>query len=70
MEKIEVKTRKGTREPQYSQNNDVATVFLRHDEDRITVKNSEQIEIEVYNNGSLVFIGSKQDFFEKLKSKK
>ncbi len=68
MKKIEVKTRKGTREPQYSQNNDVATVFLRHDDDKITVKNNEQIEIEVYDNGACIFIGSKTEFFKKLKT--
>ena len=62
MKKIEVKTRKGTREPQYSQNNDVATVFLRHDDDKITVKNNEQIEIEVYDMGHVFSQEVKQNF--------
>ena len=39
MKKLEIKTRKGNREPKYTQNIDSATVFLRHQEDRIEVKN-------------------------------
>ena len=67
MKKIEVKTRKGNNEPKYSENNDSAVIFLRHSEDRIEVKNGEMLNIDIYDNGTLIFSGCKYEFFEQLK---
>ena len=67
MKKLAVKTRKGNNEPKYSENNDLAIVFLRHSEDRIEVKNGEMVNIDIYHNGTLIFSGDKYKFFEQLK---
>lgn len=67
MKKIEVKTRKGNNEPKYSENNDSAVIFLRHSEDRIEVKNGKMVNIDIYDNGTLIFSGDKYEFFELLK---
>lgn len=67
MKKIEIKTRKRFYEPKYSTGNDEVTVFLRHSEDRIEVKNGDMVNIDVYSNGSLIFSGDKQEFYEQLK---
>ena len=67
MKKLEIKTRKGNREPKYTQNIDSATVFLRHQEDRIEVKNGEVINIDIYENGTLIFSGDKEEFYNQLK---
>ncbi|MEI6752333.1 MAG: hypothetical protein WCK78_04120 [Paludibacter sp.] len=69
MKALEIKTRKGSREPKYIQNVDSATVFLRHSEDRITVISGETVNVEVYHNGNCVFVGDKSEFYEKLKNK-
>ena len=67
MKKLAVKTRKGNNEPKYSENNDSAVIFLRHSEDRIEVKNGEMVNIDIYDNGTLIFSGDKYEFFEQLK---
>ena len=67
MKKLAVKTRKGNNEPKYSENNDLAVIFLRHSEDRIEVKNGEMVNIDIYHNGTLIFSGDKYEFFEQLK---
>ena len=67
MKKLEIKTRKGNREPKYTQNIDSATVFLRHQEDRIEVKNGEVVNIDIYENGTLIFSGNKEEFYNQLK---
>ena len=67
MKKLEIKTRKGNREPKYTQNIDSATVFLRHQEDRIEVKNGEVVNIDIYENGNLIFSGNKEEFYNQLK---
>ena len=67
MKKLEIKTRKGNREPKYTQNIDSATVFLRHQEDRIEVKNGEVVNIDIYENGTLIFSGDKEQFYNQLK---
>lgn len=67
MKNLEIKTRVANRQPQYKQNLTSVTTFLRHSEDRITVINGEQVNIEIYDNGELVFLGSKTELFEKLK---
>ena len=69
MKKLEIKTRKGNREPKYTQNVDSATVFLRHSEDRITVINGETVNIEIYKNGKLIVLGDKGDLFDILETK-
>ena len=67
MKNLAVKTRKGNNEPKYSENNDLAVIFLRHSEDRIEVKNGEMVNIDIYHNGTLIFSGDKYEFFEQLK---
>lgn len=67
MEKLEIKTRKGSRNPKYIQNVDTSTVFLTNGDDYITTKVGHNVEIQVYEDGQVVFIGNKTEFFEKLK---
>jgi hypothetical protein len=67
MKKLQIKTRKGENDPKFSENIDFATVFFRSADDRIEVKNSEIINIDVYENGTLIFSGDKYDFYEQLK---
>lgn len=67
MEALEIKTRKKNQDWKYSQNVEASTVFLRHSEDRITTINQEVVQIEVYENGNLIFIGDKYDFYNQLK---
>jgi len=68
MKAIEVKMSKLGGNPQYKQDLQDATTFLRHSEDRIEVKNGETVNIDIYQNGALVFSGDKWELFEKLKS--
>lgn len=70
MKNIQVKTMGVRNAINYKDNQKAATVFLRHDEDRITVVSGEQVNIEIYNNGQPVFLGSKTEFFELLKEHK
>ena len=67
MNEIEVKTRKRFFDPKYSSGINEVTVFLRHSEDRIEVKNGETVNIDIYHNGTLIFSGDKYEFFEQLK---
>jgi hypothetical protein len=68
MKAIEVRTQhQETNEIKYKGNIKNAIIFLRNDEDKITVRNREQVEIEVYNNGELIFSGDKTEFYNKLK---
>lgn len=66
MKAIEIKTKSKGREPQYKQNLQNVTTFLRHSEDRIEVKNGETVNIDIYQNGNLIFSGDKYELFEKL----
>mgnify|MGYP003442834468 FL=1 len=69
MNAIEVRTQKvGSNLHVYKSNLSNVIAFLRHDEDKIIVKNNEQVEVEVYDNGNLIFIGTKEEFYNKLKS--
>lgn len=69
MKHLEIKTRNASRfQPRYTQNLKSVTTFLRHSEDRITVISGETVNIEIYSNGKLIFIGDKQELFEKLTS--
>lgn len=69
MKKLELKTRKNSNEPKYTENLDSVTTFLRHSDDRITVKNGETVNIEIYKNGKLIFSGDKGDLFDILETK-
>jgi hypothetical protein len=63
--------------PQYKEKVGSITAFLRHSEDRIviddftgsgnTYKKREQTLIEIYDNGQLLFAGTKQELFEILR---
>ena len=67
MEAIEIKTRYKGNTPQYKKNLNSATIFMRHSEDRITAINGEMVQIEIYENGDLLFCGDKYELFEILK---
>ena len=68
MKKLEIKTRKQSREPRYVQNLDSVTTFLRHDDDKIIVEDAEIVIIQIIHNGKMLFNGDKYELFEKLKS--
>lgn len=69
MKALDIKTRKGNNEPKYNENLNVVTTFLRHSADKITVINGETVNIEIYNNGRLIFSGDKGDLFDILETK-
>ncbi|MEB5251590.1 hypothetical protein RXV22_28475, partial [Pseudomonas aeruginosa] len=48
----------------YKQNLKSVTTFLRHGEDRITVINGKSVNLEIYHNGKLLFIGDKYELFD------
>lgn len=68
MRGLQVKTRKEGGSPQYKENQNNVVTFLKHSEDRIEAKNGEVVNIDVYENGSLIFSDDKYEFFEKLKA--
>jgi len=68
MKNLEVKTTNTiSKKSFYKCNLSNVKVFLRHDEDSIIIRNDLQVEIEIYDNGKLIFNGSKLEFFEQLK---
>ena len=68
MKNLEVKTTNTiSKKSFYKCNLSNVKVFLRYEEDSIVVRNDEQVEIEIYHNGKLIFNGSKLEFFEQLK---
>ena len=78
MKNLAVKTQnKKGNAPQYKENLGFVTTFIRHSEDYIVVddfegvgenyKQRELTEIRVYENGVLIFSGSKYKLFEQLK---
>ena len=68
MKALKVKTtNKISKKSFYKCNLSNVKVFLRHEEDSIVVKNHEQVEIEIYHNGKLIYNGNKLEFFEQLK---
>lgn len=67
MRKLELKTRKQSRDPKYTQNLDSITAFLRHDEDKIIIEDAEIVIIQIVHNGTMIFNGNKLELFEKLK---
>lgn len=70
MKKLSIKTRKNSNSPKYIENVDAATTFLRDDNDKITVINSETINIEIYQNGTLLFCGNKYELYDILRNNK
>ena len=68
MKNLEVRTRVSFNIPQYKKNLKSVILFLRHDEDKIVVRSYEQVELEVYDNGKLIFSGDKHEFYKKLKA--
>lgn len=58
------------RNAKYQHKVQYATVFLRHSEDRIHVKAGEEVEVQIYDNDTLVFSGSKTELFTLLKEVK
>ncbi len=68
MKNLEVKTTNTiSKKSFYKCNLSNVKVFLRHEEDSIIIRNDLQVEIEIYDNGKLIFNGSKLEFFEQLK---
>ncbi len=67
MKALNVKTRKQGNTPQYKENLNSVVTFLRHSEDRIECKNGEVVNIDIYENGNLIFSGNKEELFEQLK---
>jgi hypothetical protein len=69
MGKLEIKSRNGNYNPTYKKA-DNTTVFMRHENDRIEFRNGEQVNIDIYDNGTLIFSGDKYELYEKLKENK
>ena len=67
MKNLATKTRISWRNPQYKENLNSVVSFLRHQEDRIEVKNGEVVIIDIYENGNLIFSGDKEQFYNQLK---
>ena len=78
MKNLAIKTQKSTgNEPKYQENLGFVTTFINHSEDYIIVDNfegqgdsyreRELSEIRIYENGILIFSGSKYELFEQLK---
>ena len=67
MKNLSTKTRISGRNPQYKENLNSIVSFLRHQEDRIEVKNGEVVNIDIYENGNLIFSGDKEQFYNQLK---
>ena len=67
MKNLSIKTRYKGKNPTYKENLNSAITFLRHSEDRIEVKNGEQVLVDIYKNGNLIFSGTKNDLFELIK---
>lgn len=67
MKNLATKTRIQGKNPQYKENLNSIVSFLRHQEDRIEVKNGEVVNIDIYENGTLIFSGNKEELFEQLK---
>lgn len=68
LDKLEVRVEKGEDLPRYTMNVDHATLFMRSGEDKIVVSDrNEEVEITVYSNAELVFIGTQGEFYQKLR---
>jgi len=68
MKGIEIRTVESkSMQIKYKQNLASVITFLRHDEDKIIVRNGETVNIDIYDNGKLLFSGDKSELFKKLK---
>ena len=78
MKNLAIKTQKSSgNEPKYQENLAFVTTFINHSEDYIVVDNFEGYgdsykqrevsEIKIFENGVLIFSGSKYELFEQLK---
>ena len=78
MKNLAIKTQKSSgNEPKYQENLALVTTFINHSEDYIVVDNFEGYgdsykqrevsEIKIFENGVLIFSGSKYELFEQLK---
>lgn len=68
MKGLQVRTRVSFNIPQYKKNLKSIIAFLRHDEDKIVIRDGEQVQLDIYDNGKLIFSGDKQEFYKKLKA--
>lgn len=70
MRHLELRTQQiNSRRPQYNGYLKEILCFLNHPEDKIKIlQGSESTEIQIYNNGNLLFSGDKAELFEKLKN--
>lgn len=68
MKNLQVRTQKHNFAPLYRKDLADVILFLRHNDDKIKVTSSEQVNIEIYENGKVMFLGTKEEFFNKLKS--
>lgn len=67
MEGLEVRTiNVKSQKFQYKQNLREVICFLRHNH-KIRVTSGKTVNIEIYDDGKCIFLGSKQELFEKLK---
>jgi hypothetical protein len=57
-------------QPLYTENLNNVIVFLKHSEDKIIISSKEQVEIEIQNNGKTLFLGTKTELFELLRTNK
>lgn len=71
MKNLEVKTLNAiSRVPQYKENISIATVFLSNSEDRIsTIAGNGFVQVEIHENGTQIFCGTKDELFKILKNK-
>ena len=74
MKNLQVRTtNKLSNKAKYSVNLNNVIVFLSHEEDKISFLNpldSEMTEIQVYNNGEMIFSGDKYELFQILQTAK
>lgn len=69
MENLQIRTiNSKSKKAIYVNNIAHAINFLRHDEDKIIIKSSEQVEIEIIDNGKSIFFGSKLELFNLIKT--
>ena len=74
MKNLQIRTtNKVSNKAKYSENLNNVIVFLSHGEDKISFLNpldSEQTEIQVYDNGKMIFSGDKYELFQILQKAK
>jgi len=61
---LSIKTRYKGNSPKYKENLNSATIFFdKGGDDRITTIQGTEVNIEIYKDGELLFIGDKNDLF-------